>query len=251
MREIINHLFRIRGPLILSTVLLVAVGCTHTVKYKLTEEDRWIGPKTDQVLCLVPLIDKTSTNTERRLSVGSDVWRTNHRGRYENKEIAKGVTAMVAKHLDHSRLFKKVVVGTNVQESDLLLRGDISDYSSMAKINSTAEGITAGTAGFGLIGAIVGSATTSGSKTEVKSRVELGNVELRRSNPSTLIWSGTVVSSTNFAAHWRNAEEPVVFAHADDSLKRAVSELVRKLGKSLTSTNSQGASLSVPVVRPQ
>ncbi len=158
---------------------------------------------------------------------------------------------MVAKHLDHSGLFKKVVVGTNVQKSDLLLRGDISDYSSMAKINSTAEGITAGTAGFGLIGAIVGSATTSGSKTEVKSSVELGNVELRRSNPSTLIWSGTVVSSTNFVAHWRNAEERVVFAHADESLKRVVSELVHKLGKSLTSTNSQGASRPVPAVRSQ
>src|ERR1043166_3616320 len=90
---------------------LFGVGCAHTVQYKLSSQDRWPGPKIDKVLAVGMLADQTTPETERTIKIDAYTWRTNFRDKYKNEEISSGVTAMLAKHLAHSGLFRKVVIG--------------------------------------------------------------------------------------------------------------------------------------------
>lgn len=217
------------NSLLFVALLALASGCSHTVSYKLTEQDRWTGPKIDKVLRVVPLEDRTSAPTNRVVHTDGGKWRTNYRKGYANGELAPGVSAMIAKHLAHSGLFKKVVHGDG-QPGDWELTGSLADYSAMGRIHATAEGIQAGTAGFGLIGALVGSASTWKMETEVRAAVKLEQLKLIDTVTQAPLWTGTIGLSTNYPASFNAAGEMVVFHHSDALLKQAVSELIRTLG---------------------
>ena len=215
--------------LLFVALLALASGCSHTVSYKLTEKDRWTGPKIDKVLRVVPLEDRTSASTNRVIHADGGKWRTNYRKGYPNGELAPGVSAMIAKHLAHSGLFKKVVYGGE-QAGDLELTGSLQEYSAMGRIHATAEGIQAGTAGFGLVGALVGSASTWKMETEVRAAVKLEQLKLIDTATQAPLWTGSIGLSTNYPASFQAAGEMVVFHHSDALLKQAVSELIQTIG---------------------
>jgi curli biogenesis system outer membrane secretion channel CsgG len=214
------------------------MGCTHTITYKLSEKEKWTGPKIDKVVCVETFVDKAPPQTAKEIENEKQTWRTNYRGRYVNKEISQGVSDMIARHLAHCGMFKKVVRGSNAPGADWLLRGEIAQYSSMARVNFVAEGVGIGTAGFGAIGALIGAASTAGAKTDVRTQVQLDNIGVSDRLSGKVLWTGSVSASTNFTAHWRNADEPMVFRHADESLKQAVADLIRHLAKVPTQSNT-------------
>lgn len=221
-------------------LLVMASGCSHTINYKLTENDRWTGPKIDKIVWVAPLADHTIPPTNKVLRIDDAKWRTNFRKGYKNGELSSGFNAMFVKHLAHSGLFKKVVAGSK-QPCDLELTGSLNDYSAMGRIHSTAEGIQAGSAGFGLIGALIGSATTSGMDTEIRTSVKLEKLRLVDTATQSPVWTGSVCASTNFPAPFQAAGEVVVFRHADALLKQAVSELIQQIGNSSSTADAAEA----------
>ncbi|MFO1477238.1 MAG: hypothetical protein U1F98_11365 [Verrucomicrobiota bacterium] len=251
------------------TVFLLPIllaGCAHKINYPLTEQDRWTGPTIQKVLVVRPFKDETvaitnsveytvrsewhtnhnsgmtpktkpdwnvpSTNVVHREI--SDEWRTNYRGGYDNKDLGLAVGAMVAKHLAHSGLFNRVEFGTNAT-GDYTLTGTLTEYSVRALANETAEGIKAGTAGFGLLGAVVGSVSTSGMTSQVRVMVKIDNLTLA-TREGEAVWQNNLVLTNNFTAHYTAADPIMVFQHPDDGLKTLVTGLIRELGAS-TLTN--------------
>jgi len=117
---------------------------------------------------------------------------------------------MIAKHLAYSGLFKQVVYGAG-QRCDWELSGTLKDYTAMGRIHSTAEGIQAGTAGFGLIGALIGAAATAKMETEIRASVKLEDLKLVDAATQSPIWTGSICVSTNFPANFQAAGERAVF----------------------------------------
>lgn len=212
---------------------VIASGCTHTVNYKLTENDRWTGPQIDKVIRVMPLTDATTPPTNKVLRIGNAEWRTNYRQGYKNEALAAEVSAMLTRHLTHSGLFKEVIC-SNEQPCQLELTGTLKDYSAMGRIHSTAEGIQAGTAGFGLIGALIGSAATANMDTEIRTAVKLEDLKLVDTATQTTVWTGSICLSTNFPEHFQAASQMAVFHYADALLKSAVAELIEKVGRQPT-----------------
>lgn len=216
-------------------------GChTPAAQYKLIETDRWTGPKIDKVLLVRKIEEPPSDRVLSPGLQGGAEWRTNYRGRYKDADVANDVSAMIAKHLAFSGLFKEVRYEPEGSTGDWELVGLLGAYRAYAKVNTTAERVeeASSTAGvmFGAIGAatfaLTGELLNSKQKTEIASQVSLENLRLRDLVVNRVIWNGSVTVSTNFTAHWRAAKEEKVFRHADQSLKAAVNELIRQLGSS-------------------
>jgi hypothetical protein len=209
---------------------LVSAGCAHTVKYKLTESERWPEAKPDKTLAVTTFADNTVPQEAKTIQVGDYTWRTNYRSRYKNKEIADGVSAMIAKHLKHSGLFKDVRYGQGTGSADLELSGTIAEYWAKGRVNKGAEGgVLVAAAGFGLVGALVGMAATSGQTTEIQAAVALEDVTLKDLSTGQVLFRDSIRSETNFVAHFTEADEPAVFRHADECLKQAVKQLIARL----------------------
>ena len=225
--------------LIFGIGVLALTGCSHSLKYKLTEQDRWKGPTINQSVAVGAFVDNSVPETRKKIEDSNDTWRTNYRTRYANTNLGPDVSRMIAAHLAHSGLFKTVTADTN-SNADFILSGRISEYSSIGRINSAAETGQAVAAGFGLIGALVGAASTAGSETEIRVSVKLDDVKLTGKSGDTY-WKDSIGSTTNFTAHFNNAAEAVVFTHADEALKAVVTEMIQRIGASL-STNQLSTS---------
>ena len=221
-----------RGLILL--VAFAAAGCSHTVKYKLDKSDRWSGPVQDKTLRVDTFVEKVTLPAAWEVRREGKNWRTNYRKRYKDQEIATDVSNMLAAHLAHSGLFRKVVRDAS-QPADLVLSGAIAQYSVTGTIDDTAESIRAVSAGMGLVGAIAGSISTAGAKTTVNAKVELNPVTLTDAN-GKLLWQSSVSKSTNFTAHFSQSSEGAIFHHPDRLLKDVVTELIQQVG-SLTHTN--------------
>ncbi|MEY2466917.1 MAG: hypothetical protein QOD03_1438 [Verrucomicrobiota bacterium] len=211
---------------------LLVTGCLHTVKYKLTEADRWNGPKIDAVLLVQPITDKTTytTNDWKPKTVEGETWRTNPRGGYSHTNLTKDVTAMVAKHLAYSGLFSKVVTDKTAV-GDYVLSGKLTAFKTSAQVNSKAETIAGVSSAFGLIGAVVGSTATAQMKAEVKTWVTLD--ELRVNDKSGQIrWQESIHIAKDETMNFREADSFVLYKHPDAALKEAVTDLIRRLGTS-------------------
>jgi uncharacterized membrane protein len=211
-------------------LVLLLSGCSHTINYKLTEEDRWTGPKINHVLYVQPFLDRSIPRTNEWEIIGHEHWRSNLRSRYKNKNLGEGVSAMIAKHLAYSGLFASVVYRTPTN-GDWALSGTLSDYSTLGRINGTAEGIEGGTLGFGLIGAIIGTTATAGMKTEIRVSIKVDDMALVNQAGETL-WRNSINTEKNFAAHFSESEQAVIYHHPDDSLKQVVAGLIRTWGNS-------------------
>jgi hypothetical protein len=232
-----------RNLLLLILPLLLA-GCAHTVGYTLKKDDRWVGPKIDGVVYVQPIVDHTTvTNTDWRPHeehVGGQVWRTNYRGGYSHTNLTDDVTAMIIKHLAYSGLFTKIVSGTDTN-ADYFFSGTLADFQTADQVNSEAEGIQAGSSAFGVIGAIVGIACTSGMKSEIKTSVKLDDLKLANKS-GQIVWQDSVIISYDTNEDFEEASEVIVFKHPDQALKDAVSEVIRRMGNSsLTNQASSSA----------
>ncbi|MEY2428670.1 MAG: hypothetical protein QOJ40_1555, partial [Verrucomicrobiota bacterium] len=72
-------------PLLVS--LFVLTGCSHTIKYKLTEKDRWTGPKINKTVSVGTFTDQTTPETRKEIKIDKDTWRTNYRSHYANSNL--------------------------------------------------------------------------------------------------------------------------------------------------------------------
>jgi hypothetical protein len=211
---------------------MLALGCSHTVKYKLAESDRWRGTARPEILRVDAFVENGAVPLDEEVLIGQKRCRTNARKRYK-PEPAAAVTDMVATHLAHSGLFRKVIRGTS-EPADLILSGTISNYTATAIINDAAESISVSSSTMGLAGAIIGSLATAGMKTDIAGKVELSPITLR-DNSGNLLWQGSAVASTNFTAHFKQGGRGAIYKYPDDLLKRAVNDLVQKLSQASSS----------------
>jgi hypothetical protein len=63
-----------------------------------------------------------------------------------------------------------------------------------------------------------------------------------------VVWHGSVNISTNFTAHFSEADAPRVFFHPDVCLKTAVTELIRQMAAAIQ-TNTVSAVPSPPAAQ--
>jgi hypothetical protein len=222
---------RIAPTLIL---VVLSMGCAHTVQYKLTEADRWKGEPIDAVLKVQTLNDKTVPVTEKEFKSEGYTWRTNFRDGYKDKEIVHGVTRMVVEQLRYSHLFKDVVDESSSSNADYILSGNIDEYLAQGRANIGAEtGVIAGSVVGSFVGMGIAMIATSGEKSEVHAEVTLGDLQLQDASTTNLVWQNTINEGTNFVGHWLAGDTAKVFDHADNCLKTAVSELIRQLAEKL------------------
>lgn len=220
--------------------MIVFTGCSHTINYKLGSGDRWQGARLDKVVRVETLAEENAVYMEAKGTLNDKETRTNARKGYKNKEIAKAASGMIAKHLAHSGLFKEVIQDDS-KPADLVLRGTIKEYKSEATVNSTAEGVQAGTAGFGLLGALVGAASTSGMKSDVKVDLEIAPLTLTDAG-GKVVWEGSIKTNKAFSAHFSASNASAVYAHVDELLKESVNELIKNIGTAkLESKGDTGA----------
>ncbi len=228
---------------------LLLAGCAHTVGYSLNKNDRWTGPKISGVVCVQPFVDHTLVTNlawaPQEEHTSNEVWRINSRGRYEQTNLTANVTAIIAKHLAYSGLFTKVVSEPDTN-ADYFLSGTLVDFQTHARVNTKAEGIEEASASFGLIGALVGSASTSGMKSEIKTSVKLDDLKLT-DKPGNVIWQDSICISNDVAVDFEEADELLIYNRPDQALKEAVNEMIHRLGNSsLTNHPSTSESLILP-----
>jgi hypothetical protein len=235
---------------IVGLMMLLCVGCAHTVQYKLTDADQWQGAKIDKTLRVDTFRDESSPVTQKTFVKDVYTYRTNYRDGYKNKEIAAGVTQMVVKHLQASRLFRNVIDASSNLPADYELSATITEYYGQGRVNKGAEGAElTGAALFGLAGALVTIGATSGQKTEIQADVDLQSIKLRPASSTDVVWQSSISISTNFGAHFSEADTPMVFFHPDHCLKIAVTELIRQMATALQ-TNTVRAVTSPLAVEP-
>jgi hypothetical protein len=211
---------------------LLGCGCKHHIGYSLEKSDRWKGPAITGVVCVQPITDHANLSTTNcQVQIDKKTWMTNFRKGYNNTNLTAAVTAMMVKHLAYSGLFTKVVSGTNVN-ADYYLSGTLTDYEARGLPNKAGEGILLGTAFLGgLGGAVIGSISTSGMKSDYESTVKLTDLNLADKNGQSL-WHDSICISTNFSAYFGNADPIDLCSTPDGFLKNAVSEMIYRLGNS-------------------
>jgi hypothetical protein len=215
-------------------LLLLLTGCSHTIKYKLAEGDRWTGPKINKVICVEAFPDNSARIAEKEEKINGEHWRLNYRSKYKSPDLSPEVSAAIVKHFAYSGLFDKVVTAPETN-ADYFLSGRLTEFSAMGQVNEGAETAQSVSSGFGAIGAVIGIAATAGSKSQMQSTVNLEDLKLV-DRTGQVIWSDSIRFTTNFSAHFDSASAPAVFFEADRSLKQAVSETIRRIGNS-QSTN--------------
>jgi len=210
-------------------LLPLLVGCSHTVKYKLDESDRWTGPKINAVVYVKPFADQAPLATNKVDRVNKEVWRNNYRNRYENTNLSAQVTAMISQHLAYSGLFKSV--SSNEVNANYVLSGTLSDFRTHALVNNKAEDIQAVSMGFGVLGALVGAASTSEMKSEIKTTVALTDVQVADKSGAPL-WHDSIGYTNDVHVSYQEASSDVLFVHPDQGLRQAVKEMIRRMGNS-------------------
>jgi hypothetical protein len=209
--------------------LPLLVGCSHTVKYKLDESDRWTGPKINAVVYVKPFVDQAPLTTNKVERVNKEVWRNNYRQGYANTNLSAQVTAMISQHLAYSGLFKSV--SSNEVNANYTLTGTLSDFRTKGLANGKAEDIQAVSAGFGLLGALVGAASTSEMKSEIKTSVALSDLQLADKSGAPL-WHDSVGFTNDVHVAFQEADANVLFIHPDQGLRQAVNEMIHRIGNS-------------------
>ncbi len=218
-------------------------GCLHTVKYSLTEKDRWTGAKISGTVYVQPFTDKTQVETTdwrkwQPVHISNQVWRVNYRGGYKETNLTGQVTAMITKHLSYSGLFTKGISGSETN-ADFVLSGTLVDFQARGRVNKTAENVQAVSAGFGLLGALVGSAATEDMKSEIKTAVKLDGLNLNDRMGQTL-WRDSISISNDVAADFEEAGQDAIFNYPDQALKEAVTEMIHRLGNSSLTNRTAG-----------
>jgi hypothetical protein len=212
-------------------------GCMHTVNYKLAEDDHWTGSTIPGVLCVEPIADNTVYGIAdwKPLHKEDKDWRLNSRGDYSHTNLTGEVTAMMVKHLVYSGLFTRVITGPPAN-ADFVLSGRLTEFKTQAEINSAAEGIQAGTAAFGALGALVSSAATSGMTSEIRTAVKIEDLKITDSS-GQIRWQDSISVNIRTNMYFLNADKTVLYRFPDLALKDAVREMIQRLGNSSLATN--------------
>lgn len=228
-----------KRALVILAASLVVSGCAHHVEYTLKESDRWQGQKVSAIVYVKPFVDLSPYLTTPEEEIGEEVWRTNHRKGYAQTNLTAEVTAALVKHLNYSGLLTHAVATTETN-ADLVLSGTLARFETRARVNTKAETIQAVSGGFGLIGALAGSATTSSMKSLIKTEVHIEAATL--SDPAgKILWKNSIVVSNQWEDGFMAANETVVFSHCNDALKQAFAQLINQIGSSIA-TNPPPAS---------
>jgi hypothetical protein len=216
--------------------LPLLVGCSHTIKYGLNESDKWTGPKISGVVYVKGFVDAAAPITNKVEHVGKQVWRTNYRKGYASTNLSSQVTAMIAKHLAYSGLFTGV--SSNEVNAKFVLSGTLTDFQTHGSANETAEGIQAVSAGFGALGAILGAASTSGMKSEIKTAVALSDVQLADKSGQA-IWHDSISVTNDVRISFEEATQNAIFNQPDKGLHEAVNEMIRRMGNSALTNRTE------------
>jgi len=210
-------------------VIPFLVGCAHTVNYQLSEKDHWTGPKISGVVYVKPFEDAAAPITNKVEKIGKEVWRTNYRQGYSSTNLSAQVTAMISKQLIYSGLFAGV--SSDETKAKFVLSGTLSDFAARGMANDSAETAQQVSAAFGAIGAIIGAASTSEMKSEIKTSVVLSDVQLKDKNGATL-WHDSISVTNDVRLHFNEASPVGIFNQPDKGLHEAVNEMIRRMGNS-------------------
>ena len=216
--------------LLLCGLGFVVSGCKHHVAYRLTETDRWGGQMIAGVLFVKPFADSSPAITNKQERVGKETWRFNYRSGYAKTNLNDELTSAIVKHLSHSGLFTKVTSKADMN-FDWSLSGTLTEFKTRARVNDKAETIQTVTAGFGLLGAIIGSASTAKMNSDIQTSVKIEPVTLS-DKTGRIVWQDAISVATNRTVNFGEANEYAVFYHTDAALKQAVNEIIRRIASS-------------------
>jgi hypothetical protein len=236
-----------RKSLFILLLPLLAAGCAHTVGYRLTAVDRWNGPRIEGTVCVQPFADATVPIIKEEETTNDGVWRTNYRKHYSSTNLSSQVTAMIAKHLAYSGLFTKAIGSPNTN-ADWFLSGTLSNYEVRGRINYTAENVQAVSAGFGLLGGLVGYAATAKMTSEIKTQVTLKNLNLT-DKAGRSVWHDSIFIDTDTNMDFQCAGPGAIFFLPDLALEKAVNKMIQGMANSL-GTNQPGAVPHVSMIAP-
>lgn len=209
------------------------------MEYTLTKSERWLGQKVPTTVYVKSFVDNSPYLTTPEEEICEEVWRTNYRKGYAQSNLTTEVSAALVKHLNYSGLFTHAVE-TCETNADLVLSGTLTKFETRARANKKTETIQAVSGGFGLIGALAGSAATSSMKSLIKTEVQIDNATLS-DRAGKILWKNSIVVSNQWEAGFLAANETVVFFHCNDALKQAFSQMINQIGSSIT-TNPPPAS---------
>lgn len=225
---------RMKKGLFILALPLLAAGCAHTIGYRLTEQDRWTGPKIEGVVCVEPFVDLSAPMPEEEQN-GEETWRTNYRGHYRSANLTAQVTAMIVKHLAYSGLFTKVVSGAGTR-ADWFLSGTLTDFQAQGRVNHEAESIQTSLAGFGLLGGVLGDVATYKMTSEIRTRVTLSDLNLADKTGRS-VWHDSISIDTDTNLYFGDAGRYAIFNFPDFALKDAVNQMIHSLGTSFATNH--------------
>ena len=217
--------------LLFALFLFVSCASTHRYKYSLENIQKLSKSHFSQYNLLVKLKDerkdivpaqkRLDSNLLKREDKNGDDWYFNLEGKYEEGSASNWIRKLMIRHLNASKLFKKVQSYKGVDcTSYFILEGDIITFQGLTEYSSSA--VTA--AQFGLIGALVGSGIKAGYEAEI----ELKNFKLIEMPSNKIVWEGTIkkriegLDSADVYG-WQ------AFQKADLSLKMAVNEIINQI----------------------
>ena len=154
---------------------------------------------------------------------------------YKVASVTFEITKAATKHIDHSRLFKQVVLSeVPPPDADYLLTGKVSKFDGLKE--SSVGAVIAQS--FGLVGALINLAR----KNDYEGTTDFDGLQLIRLNDHALIWEGNISGHIN----GRDTVDPYgwdSFKKANLSLKEAVTKLINTLntltGDSMKTENKQ------------
>lgn len=220
-----------RAIVILSFPFIFLLGCAAPMKVTYPLKDIRIiseSPYSNSSLCIKEFVDQREPLNSKKpflrhvatVQRGEAEWFHNNDSGYKDKKVAPLITQIVQEHLRATRLFKEVVVCEDgPPQTDFLLEGRIKKFEALKKTSKEAE---AGMA-FGLLGALA----TLGLKTEYEA-VTIFQARFTDTSTSKILWENEVEGKTE----GNDAADPYgwsVYFHANQSLKKAVDELVKNL----------------------
>ncbi len=232
---------------------LVFPSCAHRVGYKLGKQDSRIANPIPYSVKVLEFQDEAPVGEKILVAGGGHKWRTNAQEGYEEERLSQAVSRTIAEHLEHSNLFAKVYYPEDSDATaSLELSGVVRDYNAMGKVNEKAEKIVILGSTFGWLPGALGSlGATSFSKTDVLTRVDLGDLKLTNTQENRVVWSKrSHVHRKNFRAHFMKADADEVYEAADDTLREAINEMIQEIADAYDADEAKAAgrgSISIAV----
>ncbi len=217
----------------LIVVLFVFGGCSHNIKYVVDNNSIYLAAK-PQAYSLASVIfkDISAEQTFTKCAVVQNayenkdmIFRYNSPDKYAGKEVALGISKMIAEHLQAAGLFSGA-------DNEICLSGDIAKFEAFCEVNMAGEKAV-NTAGiwFGAIGAGIAASSHKNEEIERWGSIELVNIKLTRKSDNQIVWQGSVKVNEKEKVKWLNDQGPYVLA--DNLLKEAVNQLTEKIEKEL------------------